>query len=199
MKPPSLLLLVALILMQVWSSFIVVDENQNQNDFQILSTQTQEFTSTIVPTSTYPAYLRSFNPTLGAWSTPYDISDNVTSNWRAFPLTLCDPYQNLHIIWADNIENSSAFYYRNDVGGKLSPPIDILATNDATIHSPAAVISPKSNQLYLVWVNNPLGTLYYSHSSLAGANNPHSWSSPLVLDDRVLTHQFIQTQRVGFI
>jgi len=113
------------------------------------------------------------------WSDPIEISGGVTENWRAFGTSVCDPYQNLHIFWLDNGEDSSAVYYRNDIEGVWSEPRDVIVAPDYLNYDLVAVAA--NDHLHLAWRGSS-GGVYYTTSLIATAANPLSWSPPQMLD-----------------
>lgn len=178
------------------SIFLALPQNVNasqSNQAGPTSTQTvKPPTLTPTPTLTFPPLIEG--QLTGLWSTPADLAEGVTTNWRAYPIGLCDQYQNLHLFWADNQgENSAeedgvnaAFYYRTDSQGTLSPPKDVLVTGDHFIHFPALALSKVDNTFHLIWVNTPNGTLYYTSVPMAMASNAKAWGPITPIDTQVL-------------
>ena len=120
------------------------------------------------------------------WSRPIDITQGATSNWRAFGLLLCDPYQNVHLFWADiPDEGTAAIFYRDDVDGNWSVPTDVVAVPDRVVFRLAGAISARTDTVHLVWVNSAAnGTLYYSRAPLSQANQARAWSAPAILSQQ---------------
>lgn len=120
------------------------------------------------------------------WSQPVDITDGATTNWRAYGFPICDPYQNMHIFWADNSDSGAAIYYRDDANGYWSVPIDIIAVHQPSIYNLVSATSAQMNQIYLAWTNLPAtADLYFSKAPLALAASPRTWSQPRLLDTGV--------------
>ena len=75
------------------------------------------------------------------------------------PRMICDPYQNLHVFWLEPNTSSATLFYRNDVGGKWSQPLDLVAS-DAILNFSIAL--DKNDVLHLLWVNRfPMGPLLF--------------------------------------
>ena len=120
------------------------------------------------------------------WSTPVDITDEVTENVHIHGLAICDPYENLHIFWVDRVpgEDGDAIFYRNNIDGVFSPPNDILKVNLFHIFYPDVTISPKTNTIHLTWVNSD-GSLFYSSAPLIDAYDAKAWEPPTLIDTDV--------------
>lgn len=120
------------------------------------------------------------------WSTPEDITQQSSANWRAFGVEVCDPFQNMHIFWADNVDAGAAVFYRDDTSGKWSEPLDIISLTDSRIFYLKTAISPQTNTVFLAWVNyNGGGDLLFTQAPLAEAGNPKAWLKPQRLDEHV--------------
>jgi hypothetical protein len=193
-KFASLFALVVIWLFTAQVSFAEPGSSETSNLVQQASTGTAVETRTPTISSTATATRRPLitNEVVGSWSEPSDITDDVTVNWRAYPLAVCDRFQNVHILWADNITDgtsrrgmTAALYYRNDIGGTFSAPKDVLVTRDTNIHFPAVALSTLNDTLHLIWVNTPNGTLYYSSVPLALAGDARAWNPPLAIDYQV--------------
>jgi hypothetical protein len=131
------------------------------------------------------------------WSEPVDITERFTSNRHAFPITLCDPYQNIHIFWADHSEGTAAIYYRNDISGNLSTPVDILLS--ANPYYLLGTISSKFDTIHLTWVDGPaVAKLYYSRAPISAADNAHNWLPPQMLDQGVFNSS-VQVSPAGTV
>lgn len=116
------------------------------------------------------------------WSRPIDITQPSSSDTDAFGVLLCDQYQNVHLLWSSVLENRAAIFYRNDVNGDWSTPMDVLAFSVHFAGRLRAAIDNNENVLHLVWVDQAInGNLYYSQVSLLNAHDPRSWSPPRVL------------------
>jgi hypothetical protein len=114
------------------------------------------------------------------WSKPVDIAEGVTRNTHAFGVSACDPYQNLHIFWGDYAEGGGAIYYRNDIGGSLSTPADVLLTGTPNIFQLQAVIS--EDRVYIAWTSALVNSdLYFASADLASASDPRAWTKPQFL------------------
>jgi hypothetical protein len=111
-----------------------------------------------------------------------DLSEGVTTNWRAYPAMVCDQYQNLHVFWADNTDEGAAVYYRNDINNELSNPEDVVSVPDPRIHYLKAAINNKTDTLLLTWVSLSPGTLYFSQAPLYDASLAKTWLYPVKLD-----------------
>jgi hypothetical protein len=122
---------------------------------------------------------------VSGWSKPIDITQGITSNWRAYGVPVCDHYQNLHIFWADNSDNGAAIYYRNDIEGFWSAPTDILALPYPNAHYLAVAVSNKSDTIHLAWVDVFPGNLYYSQAPINTANESKAWLPPQNLGGHV--------------
>lgn len=133
------------------------------------------------------------------WSLPIDITEGVSSNWRAYGIPLCDKYQNLHIFWVDNVASGAAIYYRNDINNYWSMPTDIMQFSYPNIHNLNGAISNKDDFIHLIWVDTGgLGNLYYSGAPLYNAMDPRSWSQPRLIEENVHDGA-IQVDRDGFV
>ena len=118
----------------------------------------------------------------GQWSHPIDItrpSDSQVGLWGALA---CDQYQNTHLFWSDMDPDNAAIYYRNNVGGNWSPPVDIIVNPKHSALRLGVDISPKTDTVQLIWVDRELrADLYYSQAPLAHATDPRAWSEPRLL------------------
>jgi hypothetical protein len=121
------------------------------------------------------------------WSTPIDITQGSTSNWRAFGVLLCDPYQNVHLFWADMPEQgTAAIFYRNDIADSWSVPVDVVSVSYRDVFELTGAISAINNTVHLLWVNTAAsGDLYYSRAPLQRVSEPRAWSTPAILDQQV--------------
>jgi hypothetical protein len=118
----------------------------------------------------------------GQWSHPIDItrpSDSEIGLWGALA---CDQYQNTHLFWSDMDPDNTAIYYRNNIGGNWSSPIDILVNPKHSALRLGAAVSNKTDTAHLIWVDRELrADLYYSQAPLAHAGDPRAWSAPRLL------------------
>lgn len=122
----------------------------------------------------------------GQWSEPVDITQPSDSNPHAYGILLCDPYQNVHLFWADLSEDGAAVFYRNDISESWSFPNDVLAMPDAVIAELAGDISTDTDTVHLVWLSNYAeAALYYSQAPLLNADQAKSWSRPFMLANGV--------------
>jgi hypothetical protein len=121
------------------------------------------------------------------WTPPVDFTMQDVSKVRQWEVALCDPYQNLHVFWADNPENSSGgtIFYRNDTSGNWSVSNDILIS-DPSVYYLAAAVSARDNTIHLTWANNVgRSLLFYSFAPLTHAGDPRAWPTPRVLDENI--------------
>lgn len=73
-------------------------------------------------------------------------------------------------------------YYRTDVNGSWSTPVDILMIPHLSILRTSGAISEKTNTLHILWTDTELhGDLHYSSAPLATAGDPRAWSTPILL------------------
>lgn len=133
-----------------------------------------------------------------SWTLPADITQQPASVWRGFPVAICDPYQNLHLFWADIKDTGSAIFYRNDVGGNWSIPNDVLLS-DPNVYFLAVDLSPIDNTFHMTWSNRQgAATLYYSRASLANAGHLKAWTTPKAIADNVF-NSAIKVDPAGII
>lgn len=129
--------------------------------------------SAVVPVASQIAY---------PWSKPIDITQPSDSTIAAFGVLLCDPYQNVHLLWSDLSDRGAAIFYRTDVEGGWGLPIDVLATGTPVAVYLDAAISNADDVLHLVWQDAYIGgNLLYSNVALRNAGNARAWSAPQVL------------------
>ena len=119
------------------------------------------------------------------WRDPIDMTQASTSSNSLDPLVLCDQYQNTHIIWSDQFEES-ALYYMNDISGDWSAPMDVITNADdiRLMIKLSAVIDNNRDVLHVLWVDQWIkGVLHYSQVPIFEASNPRAWikSVPLAL------------------
>ena len=118
----------------------------------------------------------------GQWSHPIDITRPSDSEIGLWGTLACDQYQNTHLFWSDMDPEDSAIYYRNNVGGNWSPPMDVLVNPKHSALRLAVAISNKTDTVHLIWVDRELrADLYYSQAPLAEAGDPRAWSEPRLL------------------
>lgn len=116
------------------------------------------------------------------WSAPVDVSVPSTEGLDLYGVLICDPYQNLHVLWGKSHDDESEIYYRTDVGGSLSPPQDVLALPGPLAIRLSAVISEPGDTLHVVWQTEYIrGDVVYSHVPLCEADDPRAWEPPSVL------------------
>lgn len=116
------------------------------------------------------------------WSHPIDITQPSSSEVGSWGALACDQYQNTHLFWSDMDPESSAIYYRNNIGGNWSPPVDIVVNPKHSALRLAVDISPKTDTVHLIWVDRELrADLYYSQAPLSHAKDPRAWSEPRLL------------------
>jgi hypothetical protein len=119
------------------------------------------------------------------WTTPEDISAPISAGNDLFGMLICDPNQNLHILWGKSDSYGSEIYYRTDAAGALSVPIDVLALPDSLAVRLGAAITPDWT-LHVIWQNGYIrGDVYYSKVPLAEAGNPHAWDAPRLILSQV--------------
>ena len=113
------------------------------------------------------------------WSAPADVAYPVTEGRDLWGVLLCDPYQNMHMLWSKGDQSSSEIYYKNDVEGEWSAPLDVIAMPYPTALRLSAALSQPDNVLHLIWQDHWVrGDVYYSRVPLANAADPRSWSTP---------------------
>jgi hypothetical protein len=113
------------------------------------------------------------------WTVPADISEANPAGNDLYGSLICDPNQNLHILWTKSHANGSEIYYRTDASGALSAPIDVLAMPDPLAIHLGVTFNPRDWTLHLTWQNSYIrGDVLYSRAPLAQASDPHAWSTP---------------------
>jgi len=116
------------------------------------------------------------------WTEPEDISYPPSKGSDLYGVLLCDPYQNLHVLWGKSHATGSEIYYRTDKDGSLSAPLDVLAVPDPLAVQLSAAISAPDSVMHLVWTNQYVqGSVYYSRAPLANAANTRAWDQPRLL------------------
>ncbi|MFW6116143.1 MAG: exo-alpha-sialidase [bacterium] len=116
------------------------------------------------------------------WTAPMDMTAPETEGTDVSPVLLCDDYENLHLLWGKTYESGSALFYRNDLTGRWSGPLDVVAMPDLTVARLSADISMSGDTLHVVWQNSYIkGEVYYARAPLSSAADPRSWTSPVVL------------------
>lgn len=116
------------------------------------------------------------------WTEPEDIAAPLSLGSDLYGVLLCDPNQNLHVLWGKSDTSGSEIYYRTDKDGSLSAPIDVLALPDPLAVGLSAVISSPDSTIHLVWTNQfTQGDIYYSRAPLADASNARAWDKPRLL------------------
>ena len=125
-----------------------------------------------------PQYVHAQAPTPG-WTAPEDVSVPSSSGNDLFGVLICDPNQNLHILWSKSHSNGSEIYYRTDAAGALSTPIDVLALSDPLAIRLSAALNKPDSTLHLVWQNNYIkGDVFYSRAPVAEAGDTRGWDTP---------------------
>ena len=114
------------------------------------------------------------------WTTPINFSEQPDT-YSNVPNILCDPYQNLHVFWGERLDLDGAplsiLFYRNDVGGVWSKPLDLLITDRfEDLH---AAITP-DDLVHLVWTNNAHNLMYF-RAPLSATTQVRQWGKPVVL------------------
>ena len=117
----------------------------------------------------------------GGWSTPINFSQQPETYSNVSNI-ICDPYQNLHAFWSETLGMrdgvpQEALYYKNDVGGAWSKPIDLLVT--AEFKEERSAITP-DNMIHLVW-SDWYHNVVYTRSHLSTATQIRQWAKPVVL------------------
>lgn len=116
------------------------------------------------------------------WSAPSDVTQLSGAAHGAWGLMLCDPYQNVHMLWSDMATDGAAIYYRNDSSGNWSSPVDVLSIPGHSMLRLSGAISDPTNTLHILWTDAELhGNIHYSHAPLSKASDPRAWSSPVEL------------------
>ena len=120
--------------------------------------------------------------TSSRWSAPSDISAPVSAGRDLFGELVCDPYQNLHVLWSKGSDTRSEIYYRSDVNGIWSAPIDVIALPEPVTTRLSAAITSPDPILHLIWQHSfTQGDVYYSQVPLTDAGRARAWSPPQVL------------------
>ena len=113
------------------------------------------------------------------WTTPEDVSAPVSTGNDLSGGIICDPNQNLHILWGKSHSNGSEIYYRTDATGALSAPIDVLAFSEPLAVRLAAALTEPDSTLHLIWQQSYIkGDVFYSKAPLAEAGDPRAWDTP---------------------
>jgi hypothetical protein len=113
------------------------------------------------------------------WTTPEDVSAPISAGNDLFSVLICDPNQNLHVLWSKSHSNGSEIYYRTDAAGALSAPIDVLALADPLTVRLSATLTEPDSTLHVIWQNSYIkGDVFYSSAPLAEAGDPHAWDTP---------------------
>jgi len=116
------------------------------------------------------------------WPTPIDISAPLRDGLDLFGVLLCDPYQNLHILWGKGHESESEIYYRTDASGALSYPRDVLALPYPLAVRLSAAISEPGDVLHLIWQSAYIkGDVFYTRVPLFEAGDARAWDEPRLL------------------
>jgi hypothetical protein len=116
------------------------------------------------------------------WSTPINFSQQPDT-FSGVANIICDPYQILHVFWGESLDQNgvpkSVIFYKNDIGGGWSQPLDLLVTDRFDrLHS---AITP-DNLIHLVWSNN-YNEIMYMRAPLSETTHIRQWISPLVLEN----------------
>lgn len=96
------------------------------------------------------------------WSTPINFSRQPDSYSSASNI-ICDRYQNLHVFWGENLDQNGAplsiLFYKNDVGGTWSQPLDLfITTRFEHVHSAITT----DNLIHLIWSDSDHQVIYSS-------------------------------------
>ena len=119
---------------------------------------------------------------VGEWTIPEDISAPYTEGRDLYGVLICDPNQNLHILWGKGHQDGSEIYYRTDAGGALSAPNSVLASSDSLALALSAAVTQRSSTLHLVWQNSFIkGDVFYSSAPLAQAGDARAWDMPRLM------------------
>ncbi len=132
------------------------------------------------------AWLLVAQPTLAqapsAWSEPVDIAAPASEGKDLYGVLLCDSDQVLHVLWGKGYDGGAAIYYRSDLGGELSPPIDVAVTDRPLALALSAAISNVDDTLHVVWLSAWVkGDVFYASAPVAQAQSVRAWSEPVVL------------------
>lgn len=148
---------------------------------KLLFDRLHQFASALILTAVLP-FLFVSGPSwaqtvAGEWSPPVNFSEvpDLTSD---SPVLLCDPNQNVHLLWMERDDQNSFIYYRTDASGSWSIHTDILALPLTTYLD--AAITP-DGFLHVVWVTTVNPILYYTRVPLALAGDVRQWPEPVVL------------------
>jgi len=77
------------------------------------------------------------------------------------------------------LENGQTIiFYRNNVGGTWSEPIDIQV---AEVNNDLSVVITKQNTVHLAWTDSSSRQLFYTQAPLYYANRVKSWAKPISL------------------
>lgn len=137
----------------------------------------------------------------GSWSVPIDITQSSDAHHTQYGILACDPYQHVHIFWADNVdsgETTPAIFYRNNALGNWSVPRAIIATPQSIIKLKVA-ISEKAGTIHLIWADDIANArVYHSFAPLAQAYDARQWSSPEPLIDQT-DSSAIQIEAIGIV
>ena len=161
-----------------------MSRQKNRAQFNLSKISTWIALCLLVMASTAPAahtatYAQGTAP---GWTEPEDISAPLSLGRDLYGMLLCDPYQNLHVLWGKGHESGSEIYYRTDKDGSLSAPLDVLALPDPLAIGLSAVVTTPDPTIHLVWTNQYIhGDIYYSRAPLAEASNTKAWDKPRLL------------------
>jgi hypothetical protein len=114
------------------------------------------------------------------WSIPINFSQQPDT-YSSVPNILCDRYQNLHVFWGERLEQNgyplSILFYKNNVRGRWSQPLDLLITTRfEEVHS---AITP-DNKIHLFWSNSNQEVMYFR--APLGSTQVRQWGNPIVLE-----------------
>jgi hypothetical protein len=117
------------------------------------------------------------------WSVPENFSQQPDGYSEA-PTVMCDQYQNAHVFWMERLDNNatSVLYYRNNVGGTWTPPLDVVIAGPMLGMS--AVLTP-DNTAHVIWQTAYRGDVYYTQAPLAEAADAKAWQPPSILASQV--------------
>jgi hypothetical protein len=132
------------------------------------------------------------------WSTPINFSQQPDT-YSSVPNILCDRYQNLHVFWGERLEQDgyplSILFYKNNVRGRWSQPLDLLITTRfEEVHS---AITP-DNKIHLFWSNSNQEVMYFR--APLGTTQVRQWGNPTVLkSDAIDSNVFVDNDGILYV
>ncbi len=129
------------------------------------------------------------------WSVPENFSQQPDGYSEA-PTVMCDQYQNAHVFWMERLDNNatSVLYYRNNVGGTWTPPLDVVIAGPMLGMS--AVLT-NDNTAHVIWQTSYRGDVYYTQAPLAEATDAKAWQPPTILASQVGGSNLFTDERGG--